>query len=120
MGNRKRDAAPQGIYPCAGRDQWCAVAIDTDAQWQALKTALENPAWAATAELDTVEGRITAHDAIDARLGACTRSRTPAQVMDMLTALGIPAGALQRSEDLAKDPQYIHRSFYHYLDHPHM
>jgi benzylsuccinate CoA-transferase BbsF subunit len=120
MGNRKRDAAPQGIYPCAGRDQWCAVAIDTDAQWQALKTALENPAWAATAELDTVEGRITAHDAIDARLGDWTRSRTPAEVMDMLTALGIPAGALQRSEDLAKDPQYIHRSFYHYLDHPHM
>jgi len=118
MGNRKRDAAPQGIYPCAGQDQWCAIAVDTDEQWQALKTQLGDPAWAADAALDTVAGRIREHDAIDAGLSAWTRSKTPAAVMDSLTAHGVPAGAVQRSKELAEDPQYIHRQFQHILDHP--
>ena len=38
--------------------------------------------------------------------------------MDTLTTAGIPAGALQRSEQLARDPQYLHRQFHHFHDHP--
>ena len=38
--------------------------------------------------------------------------------MDFLTARGVPAGAVQRSSDLARDPQYAHRGFHHVYDHP--
>jgi crotonobetainyl-CoA:carnitine CoA-transferase CaiB-like acyl-CoA transferase len=120
MGNRQRDAAPQGLYACAGVDQWCAIGVDTDTQWQALKTVLGDPAWAANPELDSVAGRIEQHDMIDAQISAWTRSRTPQDVMDTLTEQGIPAGALQRSKELQEDPQYIHRGFQHYQDHPNM
>lgn len=132
MGNRKRDAAPQGIYPCVPRssdtregedsaaDQWCAIAIDTDEQWQVLKAVLDNPAWMSSSELDSVAGRITHHDEIDAQLSDWTRSKTPSEVMDLLTAEGVPAGAVQRSKELSEDPQYLHRKFQHTLNHPHM
>ena len=40
--------------------------------------------------------------------------------MDILTRNGIPAGAVQRSRDLARDPQYRHRGFHRYLDHAEM
>lgn len=118
MGNRKRDAAPQGVYPCAGEDQWVAIAVDTDAQWSALVDVLGSPDWAGQAALETTAGRIEAHDEIDAQLADWTCNQTPHAVMDRLTAEGVPAGAVQRSRDLAEDPQYAHRGFHHFLDHP--
>jgi crotonobetainyl-CoA:carnitine CoA-transferase CaiB-like acyl-CoA transferase len=128
MGNRKRDAAPQGIYPCSDKsadkdtdqDQWCAIAVDTDEQWQALKAVLHNPAWAQHSELDKVAGRIIHHDTIDTHLSEWTKAMTPTEVMDILTTHGVPAGAVQRSKQLSEDPQYIHRKFQHSLDHPNM
>ena len=118
MGNRKRDAAPYGIFPCAGQDQWCAIGVDTDEQWQALKTALGDPAWTADSALDTLHGRITHHDDIDAGLSEWTSNQAPSAVMDTLTSCGVPAGAVQRSRELAKDPQYLHRQFYRAFEHP--
>ena len=44
-GNRGPDAAPQGVYPGSTTDSWVALAIETDAQWDALVTAVGSPAW---------------------------------------------------------------------------
>lgn len=118
MGNRKRDAAPQGIYPCEGEDQWVAIAVDTDEQWAALVDVLGHPAWADRDALKDTAGRLERHDEIDAALSEWTRGQTPRVVMDALTAQGVPAGAVQRSRDLLEDPQYAHRGFHHFLDHP--
>jgi len=118
MGNRKRDAAPQGVYPCTGEDEWVAIAVDTDAQWSALVNLLGSPEWASQAALAITNGRIEQHDEIDARLAEWTRDQSPHAVMDRLTAAGVPAGAVQRSRDLAEDPQYAHRGFHRFLDHP--
>ena len=38
--------------------------------------------------------------------------------MRRLQAELIPAGVVQRSSDLLRDPQNKHRGFYHYLEHP--
>jgi formyl-CoA transferase len=40
--------------------------------------------------------------------------------MDELTDQGIPAGAVQRSSDLGRDPQYAHREFHRVYEHPEM
>ncbi len=120
LGNRARDAAPQGIYPCAGLDQWCAIAVDSDEQWQALRRALGHPAWAAAPELATAVGRLARHDELDHELSEWTRSRAPRQVMDVLLAEGVPAGAVQRSSDLLSDPQVAARGFYRTLEHAEM
>lgn len=120
MNNRARHAAPQGIYPSAGEDQWCAIAIDNDQQWQLLRKALGDPEWAQDAALDTLAGRLKAHDQIDGHLSEWTRARTPHAAMDELTAHGVPAGAVQRSSDLARDPQYAHREFHCFHEHPEM
>lgn len=120
LGNRSRFFAPQGIYPCAGEDQWCAVAVETDEHWQRLAGALNHPDWAANPLYATNDGRLEAHDEIDRTLSEWTRTKTPYEVMDQLTALGVPAGAVQRSSDLAKDPQYAHRGFHRFHQHPEM
>ena len=115
MGNRDRFAAPQGCYPCAGQDNWVAVAVDTDEQWRALADVVACPdGYPTNAE------RLAAHDAIDAVLCAWTSERDPVSAVRELQAAGVPAGVVQRSSDLLKDPQYLHRGFYREFEHGEM
>ena len=118
LGNRARDAAPQGIYPCKGADQWCAIAIDTDEQWRALRNVLGEPDWMQNSKYDSTSGRLSDHDFIDAQLSSWTRTQSPMAIMDNLTSHGVPAGAVQRSSDLSRDPQYAHRGFQCFFEHP--
>ena len=117
IGNRAVDAAPQGCYRCAGEDNWCAIAVDTDEQWRALCEQIGRPEWVSALDLSTHAQRLARHDEIDASITDWSKSRTSAEVMQVLQAAGVPAGQVQRSSDLLKDPQYMHRGFYRYLDH---
>ncbi len=119
-GNRARDAAPQGVYPCAVHDQWCAIAVESDAHWQVLRGVLGDPEWARAPELDGIEGRLAAHDLLDAGISRWTREREPRTVMQTLLSAGVPAGHVQRSSDLLVDPQLAHRRFHRALDHAEM
>ena len=120
IGNRSMFAAPQGCYPCAGDDEWIAIGIDNDHQWQRLCAAIARPDLANDTSLNTANGRIVAHDRIDAAIIEWTRARTPPEAMHALQAGGVPAGHVQRSRNLLEDPQYAHRGFYRWYDHPEM
>jgi benzylsuccinate CoA-transferase BbsF subunit len=119
-GNRSDAMAPHGVFPCAGDDQWCAIAVESDEQWVALGRALGDPAWAGDARFKTLAGRLGHQDEIEPRIGAWTRDRSAAEVMRRLQSEGIPAGVVQRSSDLLRDPQLEARRFHHYLEHPEM
>ncbi|MFT5442205.1 MAG: crotonobetainyl-CoA:carnitine CoA-transferase CaiB-like acyl-CoA transferase [Myxococcota bacterium] len=116
-GNRAPDAAPHGVYPCVGEDQWCAIAITSDDEWKQLGRALGNPSWASDPTLDNVEQRLARQDELDQHLAAWTTTRSPAEVTEHLVKHQVPAGAVQRSSDLLNDSQYTHRNFYRYHDH---
>lgn len=120
VGNRARDAAPQGVYPCAGNDDWCAIAIDNDSQWSAFCAVLDDPLWSQNPDLASVTGRLENHDSIDEEIATWTGSRDRYEVAEQLITAGVPAGVVQRSSDLLVDSQYQHRNFYHYLDHSEM
>jgi len=120
MGNASLTGAPHGVYPCLGQDEWCAIAVETEVQWQALRRAVGEPAWTADAALDTAAGRLARRAAIDDGLSEWTRARRPREAMEQLQAAGVPAGAMQRSSDLLQDPQLAHRRFFRPLTHPEM
>lgn len=117
-GNRARFAAPQGCYRTAGDDNWCAIAVDTDQQWQSLCEVMGRADLREDASLADCAGRLAAQDAIDEAINAWTADQEATAVMRRLQAAGVPAGVVQRSSELLKDPQYAHRNFYHYFDHP--
>jgi benzylsuccinate CoA-transferase BbsF subunit len=120
VGNRSRDVAPHGVYPCAGEDQWCAIAVETDAQWPGLRAVLGDPDWARDGDLDTALGRVARQAEIDEYIQDWTRALPPQAVMERLAAAGVPAGVVQRSSDLLRDPQYEHRKFYREHEHSEM
>jgi crotonobetainyl-CoA:carnitine CoA-transferase CaiB-like acyl-CoA transferase len=116
-GNRDRHHAPQGAYPCAGEDEWCTLSVVDEDCWLALRRVLGEPDWAASERLATAAGRQAAHDEIDEHLSRWTAGRSAEDVERILSDAGIPAGKVQRSRDLRVDPQYLHRGFYHHLEH---
>jgi crotonobetainyl-CoA:carnitine CoA-transferase CaiB-like acyl-CoA transferase len=112
-------AAPHGVYPASGHDEWIAIAVFDDASWQALVAQMGNPNWAADPGLATTAGRVARQDEIDARLGAWTKNFAKHDLMHRLQAAGIPAGAVQNSRDLVEvDPQIAERGTFFELDHP--
>jgi crotonobetainyl-CoA:carnitine CoA-transferase CaiB-like acyl-CoA transferase len=117
-GNRSEAMAPQGVYPCAGERAWVALSVRDDRDWQELVEVLGRPTWALDAELATLAGRIAHHDDIDKELSAWTATRTPAEVVDILQAHHIPAGALLRAPDMYDEPQLVARGWYQELHHP--
>ncbi len=119
-GNHDPACAPHDAFPCAGIDQWCAIAVQTDEQWRALRQAMGDPMWARDEALDTVEGRRACLDVVDRELGAWTAGHDARALMDLLQAAGVPAGMMQRSSDHQQDPQLAHRSFFRPLAHPEM
>ena len=120
QGNFSPTAAPHDAYPCLGNDQWCAIAVETDAHWRSLRTALGSPAWAADPALCTVAGRLAQIELVDERLAGWTSQYEPQALMDLLQAAGVPAGMVQRSSDHMVDPQLAHRQFFRPMAHPEM
>jgi len=119
-------AAPHGVYRCApdpdprvGDDAWVAIAVERDAQWPALCDAIGASELAADPALATIEGRRSQVSRIDAAIEAWTRECSPWEAMDALQAVGVPAGAVQRSRDLIeRDPQLQHRGMHPEITHP--
>jgi crotonobetainyl-CoA:carnitine CoA-transferase CaiB-like acyl-CoA transferase len=112
-------AAPHGVYPASGHDEWVAVAVVDDPAWEALVAQMGSPAWALDPALATTAGRVARQDELDDRVGAWTKNFDRHDLMHRLQAAGVPAGAVQNSRDLAEDdPQIAARGTFFELDHP--
>ena len=112
-------AAPHGVYPTVEEDRWVAIAVFDDKQWSGLVNALGRPGWADAPEFETQKDRFANVDVLDVHMSAWTRDRDRFEVMELLQAHGVPAGAVQNAQDLdERDPQLAHRGVFFELDHP--
>jgi crotonobetainyl-CoA:carnitine CoA-transferase CaiB-like acyl-CoA transferase len=134
LGNRGPYAAPQGVYRCAsepmGSDpigslganarqkSWLALAVATDAQWEALRRALGDPSALRDSALASDAGRRDAHDAIDAVIGDWCAQHTCADAEAALLAAGVPAAACIDAHALLPNAQLDARAAYTTLAHP--
>ncbi|OBB55891.1 CoA-transferase [Mycobacterium sp. 852013-51886_SCH5428379] len=123
-GNRGPTAAPQNLYRSRGTDEfgredcWVAIAVQTDAQWHALRAALGGPEWAADPALDTAAGRRAHHDAIDKRLGQWCSERSGDEIIETLWGAGIPVAKVMQPHRQVELPQLAHREFFEMVGHP--
>jgi len=116
--NRGPVAAPQGVYPAAGDEEWLAVAVADDAQWEILRAELGDPDWARDPKLSSDAGRRAAHDAIDEQLGRWCATRDARATAEQLAAAGVPAGYVDDAREIAHNPQLVHHGFFEVEDHP--
>jgi benzylsuccinate CoA-transferase BbsF subunit len=118
-GNRIESAAPHGVFPCKGEDRWCAISISTDEEWASLCQLIGSPpAWTTDTRFKSFVGRKENENELEMLIGEWTQHIDAHRLMDMLQSDGVPAGAVQNSEDIFNDPQLEGRQFLAELAHP--
>jgi crotonobetainyl-CoA:carnitine CoA-transferase CaiB-like acyl-CoA transferase len=99
-GNRSAVFAPQGVYRCAGKDEWCAIGVETDEQWKALTEAMGQEDWGSDSRFTAVTGRIRHHDEVDRKIEDWTQFLSNTEVERRLKTAAVPAERMRRISDL--------------------
>jgi len=117
-GNRNPLAAPHNAYRCRGDDSWCVIAVFTDEEWQAFIKAIGQPDWTKDPRFATLPKRKANEEELDKLVEQWTINRTAEEVMYRLQKAGVPAGIVEKAQDLHQDPQLKHRKHFWTLEHP--
>ena len=118
-GNRGAPGAPQGVYACAGDEQWVALSISSDDEWRRLVRVLGNPEWAR--DPDAGDGRRSPGTPRRDRCGAGRVVRGPrAQRRRRPVARRARLLAAPVWDQMIQDalPQFTERGFTQWLEHP--
>ena len=118
IGNRHPYRAPQGCYPAQGDNEWIALSVGTDEQWQSLCTVLGREDLAQDARFADLLSRQRNHDELDKLIEAWSAERDKYDMMHQLQGVGIPAGPVLTGKDVHFDPQYKSRGFLERVDYP--
>ena len=105
-GNAVDHAVPHGVYPCAGDDQWCAIAVVGERAWDRFRRCV---GWAEEADWATLAGRLAARDEIDRRVADWTRSRSADDAAAALQHAGVSAIAVLGPDELRADAHLLAR-----------
>jgi crotonobetainyl-CoA:carnitine CoA-transferase CaiB-like acyl-CoA transferase len=115
--NRGPYAAPQGLYPTSGEDEWLALAVATDEQWEALCGVLGEEALAADPALAAPAGRRAAHDRIDEAIRSWAVGHAAEDAERLLLGAGVPASYVWPGHRAHHHPQLHARRFLQPMDH---
>ena len=99
-GNRSDRSAPQGVYPCAGKDNWCALSVETNNQWQALAKLIGQERWATDARFENLAGRQENQNEIDQAISTWSKQYSSQEVEARLRAAGISADRVRRINEV--------------------
>lgn len=105
QGNRDDHDAPHGVYHCAGEDQWIAIAVTSDSEWQAFCRVIDRPDLATDIRLQTAAGRRQHQDELDTAITAWSKRHQDYEAMHLLQAAGIAAGPSLDILRVYHDPQ---------------
>ena len=117
-GNRLADAAPHDVFPTFGEDEWVAIDVTSDAEWQALCKIIGNPAMANDARFATTAARVLHQDELADPIAAWTQHQDKHAAASLLQAAGVPAAAVYKAPDTLACDYLNAREFSIPLDHP--
>jgi benzylsuccinate CoA-transferase BbsF subunit len=106
------------VFPCAGEDRWCAIAVRDESEWRRFCECIEAPGLADDARFASLPARKQNEDALESIVAGWTATMAPEEVQERLQACGVAAGRVARPEDLFSDPQFAHRRQFVPLEHP--
>jgi len=113
MGNRHPTVVPYRTFRASDGDM--VVAVGNDRQYRALCLALDRADLADDARFATNPARVANRDVLEAELAGTIVRRTIADLMERLTTVGVPAGPINRVDQVFADPQVIHRDLVHHF-----
>lgn len=116
-GNRLPTAAPHGVFQCKGDDNWVAISVMNEEQWQMFCLAIGNPSLATNQEYSTLARRKANEDTLDRMVTEWTLNHESEEIEQILQKAGIPSNKVERPSDIYKDPQLENRHYFVPLEH---
>jgi formyl-CoA transferase len=107
-GNIAHNSAPTNVFACADRGLVC-IAANTTSLFRTLLRTIGRADYADDVHLATNEGRVARAGELDAVIGAWTRTRSAAEVLEILRAHEVPVSRINSIADIAADPQFLDR-----------
>ncbi len=138
LGNRHAWMAPHGCYPCKplppeeGRpihrargssgekstDRWVTIAVGSDDQWRSLCEAMGMAELVEDGRFADAVSRYEHQDELDDIVAAWTREHGDYELMHLLQARGVPAGAVLTPLAISQDPHLEARDVFEVVEHP--
>jgi crotonobetainyl-CoA:carnitine CoA-transferase CaiB-like acyl-CoA transferase len=112
----RQKRAAQWVYPC--KDGWVSFNAGTDRFWRGAKKALEHPEWMDIELFDTVLGRASNIDAIEAGVIDWLSTTTRTEAFEKAQAHHVPCFPVHSPAEVADNEQYKARKFFVDVDHP--
>ncbi len=112
MGNRDTGAAPHGVYPCLGDGRYCAIAVFSDDEWNALCRVMGQPTWSEDPRFASFLHRSHNQTELDQLISQWTRQLNAEDIMEKLQGAGVPASIVSQGEDLYTSAHLHARGFY--------
>ena len=117
-GNRNPEAAPHGVFPCKGDDNWISIAVLNEEQWCNFCQAMNRPDLAKRKKFVTLPERKKNEDELEKLVADWTRSLVPEEAESLLQKGGVPSHILAKPKDVYEDVQLKERSYFMPIDHP--
>ena len=117
-GNRIAEAVPHDAYPCAGQDEWIAIAAYDDDQFRRLCAALRLGALHADPRFASLPARRERASELDALITAQTSVCGKDALAARLRSAGVPASAVLSARDLHASEFLRRRGLVPEVDHP--
>lgn len=109
--------APSNVYPT--RDgQMVLIAANQDTVFARFAETIGRPEWASDPDYATHAARGANQVKLDALIAEWTGAHTQAEVLDRMTAAGVPAGLIYRAADMLLDPHFAAREAIVPVPHP--
>lgn len=112
LGNRRRDAAPHGIFRCAGEQAFVALGAHTEEQWHGLLRALGLERLARDPRFADPARRKANEDALDVEVGAALAALSVDEAVERLLGADVPAGPVSPAPAVIADRQLAARGFF--------
>lgn len=115
QGNRHAAHAPHGVYPTAGDDQWIAIDVASDEEFDALCRVLETPEWSRDERFATGPQRWLHADELDALVAERTGPHDKMPLFRALQEAGVTCGPVQDELEALACPDLEAREWFHPL-----
>lgn len=110
-GNMSEPGAPSGVYRCKGDDEWVALAVTSEAAWEAFRQVTEIGQLGAE-DFATAEARMLNRHRLEGFIESWTSQRTPKDASDALTDAGIIAAPVLHIPEVLTDDHILARGVF--------
>ena len=111
LGNRHLHLV-QGVYPCAGLDEWITLSIDKVEEWHTLCRLMGRPELIEDERFADMQQLHAYHDAVDQIISEWTKNQDSLELFHGLQQEGIPAGPVMHEPMAYADPHLKERGYF--------